>query len=353
MLNFYTFSKFFQFARTVLDITILSIILYYAIKIVRNNSKTVQIFKGILFVIFLNGIATMLGLKSVSTITEIFVTWGFLAIIIIFQPEIRGMLEKLGKTSVFTKISTLTGNERGKLVNEIVKAVQELSEKKTGALITLEQSQSLADYIKTGTTMNSVVTAELLTSIFVTSTPLHDGAVIIQGDKIACASAYFPPTELDIPSRYGARHRAAIGISEITDSLTIVVSEETGLISVAENGKLVTLTADKLYDYLLKSILEDEIEISNKLPVEVAKKKVDKFEKAYEVDEQTPKPESVKFLDLFKKKNKSDSDKEKPKRKRTVKKQSDKKTSDKFEAKAVFIPQEDVTIQEDDSDAKQ
>ena len=292
MLNFYTFSKFLQFTRTFLDITILSIILYYTIKIVRNNSRTAQIFKGIIFVLLMNGLATMLGLKSVSTITEIFVTWGFLAIIIIFQPEIRSILEKIGKTSVFSKISTLSGSERGLLIQAITRATQELSEKKTGALITVEQSQSLSDFIKTGTQLDSVVTVELLTSIFVTSTPLHDGAVIIQGDKIACASAYFPPTERELPSRYGARHRAAIGISEITDSITIVVSEETGVVSVAEAGELTTLTIEKLQTYLAKAIIEDEIDITIN-PTELKAQGIDKFEALLEKDEKSLKPEGV------------------------------------------------------------
>jgi len=119
----------------------------------------------------------------------------------------------------------------------------------------------LSDFIKTGTAMNSIVTADLLQTIFMPSTPLHDGAVIIQGDRIACASAYFPPTNLEVPSRYGARHRAAIGISEITDSVTIVVSEKTGRISIAEEGKLLTMTQQTLRAYLEQVILQDEEEV--------------------------------------------------------------------------------------------
>jgi hypothetical protein len=122
-------------------------------------------------------------------------------------------------------------------------------------LISIEKSHPLDDFIATGTRLNSDVTAELLTSIFVTSTPLHDGAVIIQGDKIACASAYFPPTTADIPSRYGSRHRAAIGISEITDAITIVVSEETGNVSIAEGGKLTAVNEQQLRKYLTHIII--------------------------------------------------------------------------------------------------
>lgn len=264
MPNTTTLSGIISFSRMAVDILIMTLILYYALKIVRNNSRTTQIFKGIVTVIFVKGIADFFGFKTVSWIADSIVNWGFLAVIIIFQPEIRGMLEKLGKSSVFSKISTLSGNEREALVDELVKATMILSKDQTGALICLEHGQSMNDYIKTGTQMNSVVTAELLTAIFVTSTPLHDGAVIIQGDRLACASAYFPPTNLELPSRYGARHRAAIGISEITDSITIVVSEETGNISVAEAGKLMQVDTRQLREYLLRVVCNEEIEVKGK-----------------------------------------------------------------------------------------
>lgn len=244
-----------------LDIFIMWMVLYYAIQLVRSNSKTVQIFKGIMLVLIIDAIATFLGLKTVSYVTNIFINWGFLAIIIIFQPEIRSVLERLGKTNVFSRMTTLTGNEKENLVDQIVTATMLLSQDQTGALISIEQSHTLEDFIATGTKLNSDVSAELLTSLFVTSTPLHDGAVIIQGDKIACASAYFPPTNLDLPSRYGARHRAAIGISEITDAVTIVVSEETGAISITEGGKITTVNRRQLRDYLLRVICGEETDV--------------------------------------------------------------------------------------------
>ena len=220
--------EIFNWTSNIVDILVLWFLIYYALKFVRNNTRTVQIFKGIILILAAKFFANLFGLQAVGWLADMFVSWGFVAVIIIFQPEIRGILERLGKSNMFSKISTLSGNEKEHLVNEIVKSVMILSKDQTGALITLEQGQSLADYVSTGTVLNSIVTTELLTSIFVTSTPLHDGAVIIQGDRLACASAYFPPTSLDLPNRYGARHRAAIGISEITDSVTIVISEETG-----------------------------------------------------------------------------------------------------------------------------
>ncbi len=246
-----------------LDIFIIWLIIYYALRIIRNNARTIQIFKGIMVIIVIDGLAKVLGLKTVQYLADMFINWGLLAIIIIFQPEIRSLLERMGKSNVFSRITTLTGNERENLVDNIVTAVMLLSKDQTGALISIEQGHSLEDFIQTGTRLNSDVTAELLTSIFVTSTPLHDGAVIIQGDKIACASAYFPPTNMELPSRYGARHRAAIGISEITDAVTIVVSEETGNVSIAEAGKLIVVDREELRNYLLRVICGENTDVRN------------------------------------------------------------------------------------------
>ena len=254
----------------VIDILVMWFILFYAIKVVRGNSRTIQIFKGVMLVVILDSIAKICGLKTLEYFMDIFINWGFLAFIIIFQPEIRALLEKIGKTNMFSRMTTLTGSEKENLVDQIVTATMLLSKDETGALISIEQSHSLSDYIATGTRLNSDVTAELLTSIFVTSTPLHDGAVIIQGNKIACASAYFPPTNLEVPNRYGARHRAAIGISEITDAVTIVVSEETGAISITEGGKIFHVNKRQLRNYLLRVIYGEETEdtgILNKLMI--------------------------------------------------------------------------------------
>lgn len=265
MVNYYTtIQSILNYTRMFFDILIMWLLLYYTIKIVRNNSRTIQIFKGIVLILVIKAVANIFGLNTVGWIADMFVSWGFIAVIIIFQPEIRSLLEKLGKSNVFSRISTLSGNEKEHLVDELVKAVMILSKDQTGALISLEQSHSLNDYVKTGTPMNSMVTAELLTSIFVTSTPLHDGAVIIQGDRLACASAYFPPTNQELPSRYGARHRAAIGISEITDSVTIVVSEETGNISIAEGGQITTVSKKELRDYLLRVVCNEETVVREK-----------------------------------------------------------------------------------------
>lgn len=247
-----------------LDIFIIWLILYYSLRIVRNNTRTIQIFKGIILVVALDAFAKIFGLKTLQLLTGFFINWGFLSVIIIFQPEIRSLLERIGKSNVFSRITTLTGNEKEHLVDQIVTAVMLLSKDQTGALISIEQSHSLEDFISTGTRMNSDVSAELLVSLFVTSTPLHDGAVIIQGDKIACASAYFPPTNMELPSRYGARHRAAIGISEITDAVTIIVSEETGTVSITEGGKIFHVDREQLNNYLLRVICGEATEVKRR-----------------------------------------------------------------------------------------
>lgn len=251
----------------VLDILIVWLVLYYVLHLVRVNSKTSQIFKGILFVIIIDALSKFLGLRTLAYFADMFINWGFLALIIIFQPEIRTILEKLGKTNLFGSRLAMSKDESENLVDQIVTAMMLLSKDKTGALISIERTpQSMDEYVKSGTRINADVTAELLTSIFVTTTPLHDGAVIIQDGKIACASAYFPPTSMDLPGRYGARHRAAVGISEVSDAVTIIVSEETGRISITEGGQIRTVDEKQLREYLLQvfsSEEEEEEETSN------------------------------------------------------------------------------------------
>ena len=246
-----TLNDVLNVVRALLDIGLVWAVIFFGLRIVRNNSRTVQIFKGILFIFIVKGLAMLIGLTTINYIADMVLSWGVIVMVVIFQPEIRMLLEKLGKTSVLTRLAALSSNEKEHLVEELVKACTQMSASKTGALISLEQGQDLSDYIKTGTSMNSIVSCELLCSIFQYGTPLHDGAVIIRGVRIACAAAYFPPTTKELPTSYGARHRAAVGISEITDSITIIVSEETGTISIAEAGELKSYTSEELRDYLM------------------------------------------------------------------------------------------------------
>ena len=254
MFSYFTWDNLWTLLWQMVDIGCVWALVYYCLRIVKNNSRTIQIFKGVLLIVIIRFVATKVGLHTIASLADSIMNWGVVAIIIIFQPEIRSILEKIGKTSVFSGISTLTINERENLVNDLVKACSEMSKTKTGDLISFELGLCLSDFIITGTSMNYVVSSELLCSIFQYGTPLHDGAVIIQGVKIACAAAYFPPTTRELPTSYGARHRAAVGISEITDSITIVVSEETGNISIAQNGTLTVMSEASLKEFLLSIV---------------------------------------------------------------------------------------------------
>lgn len=309
----FTFQSVIRALKVIIDFSIIWLAVYYVLKIVRNNSRTVQIFKGIILIIALWYLARIMGFMTLRALLDFVVMNSFLVIVIIFSPEIRGMLERLGKTSVFSSLHSLSGNEKEHLIDQLVQAAVQLSEDKVGALISIEQGSSLSDYIKTGTPINSTVSSELLESIFMTSTPLHDGAVIIQGDRIACASAYFPPTSLDLPSSFGARHRAALGLSEVTDSMTIVVSEETGRISVAEAGRLKEMDGASLREYLNLLIQNKEKEVSHATGIRKARRlnlsrlNVDpiKVEKLEEDDNQKDGTLESKFKSIFSRKNKA------------------------------------------------
>lgn len=254
----FSYETIVHYLQIAVDILCVWILLNYVIRVAKATQRTIQLFQGVVLIVIIQNLAKYLGLTTVAWLANNVMSWGFLAIIVIFQPEIRSILERLGKSNALARISVLSSNEKEQLVDELVAATANLAASKTGALITLEQSYSLNEYITTGVKLNSLVSAELLSSIFQTTTPLHDGAVIIQGDKIACASAYFPPTNMDLPSRYGARHRAAIGISEVSDAVTIVVSEESGRVAVTNNGKIYQMNEIKLRAFLEKIILDRE-----------------------------------------------------------------------------------------------
>ncbi len=252
-----TWSNILFVIKLIIDVLSVWGVLFAGVKIVRNNNRTVQILKGLLIVFLIKIIANFMDLKALSTMLDFFMNWGVVLVLIILQPEIRSMLEKVGKSN--TRFAPNLPAERvNRLVDQIVDAVEDMSKTKTGALITMEMGQSLEDYAQTGTAMDSDVTTELLETIFQYGTPLHDGACIIEGDKLKAAAAYLPSTSKDLPSKYGARHRAAVGISEVTDSLTIVVSEETGAISVANKGTLTQYNPQALRRFLLNRLLPED-----------------------------------------------------------------------------------------------
>jgi len=240
---------------SILDIIVVSIIFYEIYNLIKET-RAFQLLKGILLILLLIPISDFLQLKTLHWILNKTITIGVLTIVIIFQPEIRKALEHIGRKTFTDK--HIFGNEeiRNKVVTEIVNAVENLAQTRTGALIIIEQSTGLGDIIDTGTKIDAIVSSALLENIFVVNTPLHDGATIIRNNRIVASGCFLPLTTQDeVNKKLGTRHRAAIGISEVSDALVIVVSEETGIISLAINGKLIRkYDKDKLKSVLLKVI---------------------------------------------------------------------------------------------------
>lgn len=225
--------------KNLLDTAIVWVLIYAVLKNLKNNIKMVMIFKGILIIIVIKLLSDYLNLKTVGLILEYVLTWGPLAIIIIFQPEIRNALEQLGKKQIITRHRTLTMDEREKVVYEIMNSVDYMRKGRIGGLIVIEREISLNDYVEKSKTLYADISAELLISIFFPRNPLHDGGVIIQGNKITSAGAVFPISlNSKINKKLGTRHRAALGISEESDCIALIISEETGKISIAINGIL-------------------------------------------------------------------------------------------------------------------
>ena len=225
--------------KQIIDICFVWIVIYYLLKNIRKNVKLSLLLKGIILVLLIKIISDKIGLVTIGLLFEYVITWGPLALIIIFQPEIRSALEQLGKTRLLGRHKTLTVNERERLVSELGIALDYLRKNRIGALIVFERDTSLSNYIEKAKKLYAELSNELLCAIFFKDNPLHDGGVIIQGDKITCAGAVFPTTvDMKFSKRLGTRHRAAIGISEESDAIAIVVSEETGRVSVAIGGKL-------------------------------------------------------------------------------------------------------------------
>jgi diadenylate cyclase len=238
----------------IIDVALVWFVLYFIFKNIRNNVKMSLLFKGIIFILIIKFASDWLGLVTIGLLLEYVIMWGPLALIIIFQPEIRNVLEQIGKTQLLGRHKILSVGERERIVHEITTAVEYLKKARIGALIVLERDVSLRDYIERAKKIYADITSELLVSIFFPNNPLHDGGVIIQGDKISCAGAVFPTSiDMKIVKRLGTRHRAALGISENSDAIVIIVSEETGTISLAINGRLTrNYNAERLKDILLR-----------------------------------------------------------------------------------------------------
>lgn len=251
-----TLDSFLSIIKKIIDICIVWVILYYLLRSIRKNVKLSMLIKGIIIVVIIKLISDYFGLVTIGLLFEYIITWGPLAIIIIFQPEIRNTLEQIGKTNLLGRHKTLSVNERERVITELGITLDYLRKNRIGALIVFERDTSLSSYIDKAKKIYADISNELLCSIFFPNNPLHDGGVIIQGDKITCAGAVFPTTvDMKFSKRLGTRHRAAIGISEESDAIAIIVSEETGRVSVAIGGKLnYNLSVDEV-----KLIILDEL----------------------------------------------------------------------------------------------
>ncbi len=239
----------------VMDLAIVLFISYYIIRILRQT-RAKQIVKGILMLVFLVIIAKVFNMVILNFILTNFVTYGVILLIVVFQPEIRNVFEKLGRSKL-VGVFDMDDNIMVKhSISEIVKAVEIMSLKKIGALIVIERNTKVSEVLKEGINLSAKVSSELIQNIFMPRTPLHDGAIVIDKSEILAAKCILPlASEVSVPKNLGTRHRAAVGITEISDALVIVVSEETGIISLVENGKLRReLTGDTLKELLLTKL---------------------------------------------------------------------------------------------------
>lgn len=240
--------------------------LIYKLMMILKGTKAVQLFKGVLIIIVVKLISGFVGLTTISWLTDQIINWGLIAVIVIFQPEIRRGLEHLGRGSLLFR-NKRHNEAQLKMIDALDKAIQYMSKRRIGALISIQEKTGLEDYIETGIKLDADITGALLINIFIPNTPLHDGAVIIRDNKIAVAAAYLPLSESNlIPKSLGTRHRAAVGISEVTDALTIVVSEETGGVTITKNNELLTDLERADYLKLLRNELLIEEETDEKKP---------------------------------------------------------------------------------------
>ena len=271
-----TFTSIWSIITKIIDISLVWLMFYYLLKNLKNNIRLVLIFKGAALIIAIKIISNLLDLYTIGMLLEYVISWGPLALIIIFQPEIRNILESIGRSQLLGRHKVLTVDEREKVVFEIVSAVEYLKRNRIGALIVIERNVSLQDYIAPANKIYSDITAPLLEAIFFPNNPLHDGGVIIQGDKLTCAGAVFKTSmNPNVSKKLGTRHRAALGVAEETDAIALVGSEETGRISIAVDNYLnYNLTLEEF-----KLMLLDEL-----------KPKMDVF---YDADEEVNSDEDI------------------------------------------------------------
>ncbi|WP_341457523.1 diadenylate cyclase CdaA [Garciella nitratireducens] len=246
--------------RDVIDIAIVAYFFYKLMGLIKET-RAEQLIKGIIFILLATQLSEWLGLYTINWILKNTLTVGVIAILVVFQPELRRGLERIGRSKFFGNIFEKSSEEQSTgTIDEIIKAVQMLSKDKVGALIVIERETKLGEVIETGIHLDSLVSGELIINTFIPNTPLHDGAMIIRGDRIVASGCFLPLTENQgLSKQLGTRHRAGLGITENSDSVVVIVSEETGIISLAMDGKLSRyLDIQSLRQILIDVLVEKE-----------------------------------------------------------------------------------------------
>ena len=240
----------------IIDVVIVWWLLYRLMMLIRGT-KAVTLLRGVGIVIVVKVVSWYIGLTTISWLTDQIINWGVIALVVVFQPEIRRGLEHLGRSALFKQRQAY--QDETKLINELDDAIQYMSKRHIGSLISIEMETGLEEYIEPGIKIDAEVTSQLLINTFIPNTPLHDGAVIIKDARLAAAAAYLPLSDNPtIPKELGTRHRASVGISEVTDALTIVVSEETGAVSITRNAELMqSLSREDYRKYLTRQLVPE------------------------------------------------------------------------------------------------
>ena len=246
-----------------IDILVIWFLIYELLMLIRGT-RAVQLFRGILIIILVKIVSWYVGLSTVSWVMDQIINWGVIAIVIIFQPEIRRGLEHLGRGTFFTHNQTANEKEED-MIKQLDQAIQYMSKRRIGALMSIQMKTGLEEYIETGIPLDADISGALLINTFIPNTPLHDGAVIIKNNRMAVAAAYLPLSDSKlIPKELGTRHRAAVGISEVTDALTIVISEETGEVSITKDNELIrNMSRDEYLKFLRAQLYTHEPQHEN------------------------------------------------------------------------------------------